>query len=105
MFIKHVLRNDIRRDPHWQPITERCKLCDINYNYIGRQESLQKDLGVIEKAIFLNHTKKSSTLSNEYRVDDIRAINMLRTLTMSTREQLYKLYRSDFELLGYKRFY
>ena len=41
-FITYVLTHS-QYDPHWSPQTDICKVCDSNFTYLGKFETMRKD--------------------------------------------------------------
>ncbi|XP_021357702.1 carbohydrate sulfotransferase 12-like [Mizuhopecten yessoensis] len=47
-FIKHVIESEtsgLHRNPHWYPMYDACRPCNIQYDVIGKIESFKEDLG------------------------------------------------------------
>ena len=90
---------------HWNPISDACKYCDIEYDVIGRMETfsddvryiirknhLEKDLPSSMAAVSENAAKlKTSKVTAEY----------FSQLSNDQIKDLHELYRMDFELFGY----
>ena len=123
-FIDHVL-SDIKtpQSEHWRPQFINCNYCGINYDMIGRVETLKKDL---EYIAYVNYLKpftskeerltvnpsgvKSSTRieanssdnTNEGKpTTDEKTIKYFLTLNSTQLSNLYQLFQLDFELFGY----
>ena len=86
---------------HWSKSTFLCRLCSIDYDFIAKLESIEYDSRYIiskagheiEKKIFLGlHTSDN----NQYRV-----VSYFKGLSRRVFLKLYKIYESDFEILGY----
>ncbi|XP_030628281.1 carbohydrate sulfotransferase 12-like [Chanos chanos] len=87
-------------DEHWRQMYRLCHPCQINYDFIGKMETIEED---------------SEHLLRILRVDNIVSLppgNTNRTAESWVREwyanipdewkrKLYKIYESDFKLFGY----
>ena len=91
---------------HWNPISDHCDYCDIEYDVIGRMETFSEDVKYIflkknlEKDLPLNQAissknsakSKTEEITNEY----------FNQLSKQQIDELYEFYRMDFELFGYE---
>ena len=66
-FIDHVL-NDIMtpQSEHWRPQFLNCNYCGINYDVIGRIETLNKDLKYIS---YINDVQFITSKDNKFEVN------------------------------------
>ena len=92
---------------HWRPFVFRCSYCDINYDIIGRMETWNDDLNYIirkrgientlppQKAniSFTHHSWKQNT--------EQMTIKHFSTLSDKQKEDLYNMFRMDFEMFNY----
>ena len=107
---------------HWQPQYVHCKYCDIKYNMIGRLENLGKDLRYIasnnnftsdltSSKIDL-HVHSSGAKRFEKPPKDILEMKREKEKIEKTKryfmmlnstqlENLYQMYKIDFEMFGY----
>ena len=92
---------------HWWPSFDVCKLCDIEYNYIGRLESWNQDITCIlekfpEYKKFQGMKKKIKKKVNASgRHSKTMTMDYFSKLSKSTIIQLYKMYEVDFSIGGY----
>ena len=122
-FIDHVLKEQTSgQAEHWRPQFLNCNYCNINYDLIGRVETLKKDLEYISYIKILQFTasknekfkvnptgdktiKKHDTKSEETNEQKItteeKTIKYFSTLSETQLEKLYQLFRLDFEIFGY----
>ena len=90
---------------HWNPITPRCRYCDVEYDVIGRMETFDEDLRYIvmkknlhevlpleELSLSMNSAKSMSTKTAKDYFSQISKEQIVK---------LYKYYNLDFELFGY----
>ena len=103
---------------HWRPYYQQCDYCDIKYNFIGRVENFENDFSYVAKMtniplhtlpdkLFHVHPsgsdrryfvprKISKKEKNKKVIDYFGQLNDLQL------QQLYDMYKVDFEMFGYK---
>ncbi|KAF4527273.1 hypothetical protein B566_EDAN006993, partial [Ephemera danica] len=87
---------------HWKPIQQLCRPCLINYDIIGKYETLQEDAEFVLRHIgqsqiqFPKLPKPSSTMS--------RLQEYFGTLPKDVMLELQRIYALDFKLFGYDTF-
>lgn len=103
-FVKYIVDSPIE-DPdfwneHWERIDILCLPCLIQYDFIGRFESLDEDadyllrtLDVADKVVFPR--KKSFTNSS------LLQKSYFEKLPKGLKQRLYNLYKNDFYMFGY----
>ena len=114
-FVDFVLQESQSTTPidgssiHWWPFTELCRMCQINYDFIGRVETLENDVQKltdefphyktlqnmnerVKKKINGGHTKHTGSLT----------LNYFSELTQENIKKLYNRYIDDFRLGGYE---
>jgi len=108
---------------HWQPQYMHCDFCEINYDIIGRVESLEDDLNYV--AYMNNFTtllpkdknkfhvnpsggerfspapdnSKTDLMKNRNKTETV--IRYFKLLNLSQLNGLYNMYQIDFEIFGY----
>ncbi|XP_038060770.1 carbohydrate sulfotransferase 11-like [Patiria miniata] len=90
-------------DSHWLEIHKVCSPCQVNYDYLGKLETVDDDarymltsLEVQDKANFPTgdeHQTNSSQVYNAY----------FGQVTKTSLQRLWELYKLDFELFGYDK--
>ena len=88
---------------HFSPYYDLCRPCDIEYNFIGKMETMQIDSQFIIKKFFKNSTidtlpgmSASSKSTHESEVRDI-----FQTLPKDLVTKLYFAFQPDFDMYGY----
>jgi len=99
-FIKFLLDTEIYDyDEHWAPISIRCRMCQIKYNYILKYESLNSDF-----SRFLSSTGLDGKLDLPWENRATGAIPLRSYFTQITKEQIMGLenkFISDMKMFGY----
>ncbi|XP_075048236.1 carbohydrate sulfotransferase 8-like [Mixophyes fleayi] len=90
-------------DIHWRPMHYLCDPCNINYDILGKFETLKVDSDYVLKVISAQPKIKYPTVKkyNESRTDSKISTNYFAQLPLSLLQQLLKLYKLDFTLFGY----
>ena len=55
-FVEYIMSNPSQTDVHWQPYSTLCGACRLNYNFIGKYETLQEDFNALKLKLGLNST-------------------------------------------------
>ena len=115
-YIDHVLNELFTpQSEHWRPQFINCNYCGINYDMIGRVETLKKDLEYIshvtdvqfitskKEKLKVNQsgTKSHDQAEAERKVTEEKTIKYFSTLSKTQLYKLYQLFRLDFEIFGY----
>lgn len=98
-FVSYILADDSTNgNEHWEPIYNLCHPCSLNYNFIGRYETLVEDACALldmvgAPRINFPYTRSSNTAS--------KIKTYFQQLSMGDIQDLYKKYEYDFKLFGY----
>ena len=89
---------------HWKPIYLLCHPCIINYDYIGKLETLEEDSNNILKNIEAPNNIKFP-LADESTRDSKNNVffSLMNKIDAELQEKVEKVYSTDFELFGYNR--
>ncbi|KAM4663540.1 carbohydrate sulfotransferase 9-like [Discoglossus pictus] len=104
-FVNYLLRQAPRTmDIHWMPMHLLCDPCNINYDVLGKMETLKTESDYVLKLIgapkgikypeikqYSNESRTSTRITNEY----------LSKLPIEVLEKLVKKYELDFALFDY----
>ena len=92
-------------DPHWRPITTNCHTCSIDYDYILRFESLDKEEPLFKMLmqfeVFLEKRSKNVNRPDDYTEDKLTEL-YFEQLSDEEIAQLYRTYEADFKLFNYQ---
>ena len=87
---------------HWVPMYLQCRPCQMNYDILGRMESLAEDSKKILSRLGLNNSlaHDHQTQGGSSRANLLKYYSEINPNLM---EKLYKLYEMDFILFDYDR--
>ena len=106
-FIQYVLSHN---DPHWASLNQFCDLCHINYDYILRVETMERDSQVLMSDLYPDAgpipvanaaRKKSNSVSSTSQLIQPKTLNIFSQLSQKTLKKLMKKYAWDLEFYGY----
>ncbi|KAM9335590.1 carbohydrate sulfotransferase 12-like [Symphorus nematophorus] len=105
-FIQYLLDPQTEKkqpfEPHWRQMTRLCHPCLIQYDFIGHQETLQEDAEELLKLLKLaGDIKFPPSYENMTSADSV--LDWYGRVPLEDRRKLYKLYKRDFSLFGYKK--
>ncbi|KAK7166616.1 hypothetical protein R3I93_006387 [Phoxinus phoxinus] len=102
-FIQYLLDPQTEKknpfDEHWQQMNRLCHPCQIDYDFVGKLETLDEDLLRIlglDKYIHFPPGYENRTAVNWER-------DWFANISVSDRRKLYNLYEADFKLFGYDK--
>ena len=106
-FVKYLvdLRPTHFRNEHWSEQYKLCSLCDINYDFIGRFESLEAD--AVRALEFMGASKVVTFPKLEKRPEGQETKSTLEKfysqISKNEFASLTKMYEIDYELFGYHK--
>ena len=87
---------------HWVPYWLHCHVCEMEYDIIGKMETIADDMEFIAERSGLAATNISLPWSNRRNSGDKVSLNYFRGLPVNQLMGLYRIYKLDFEMFGYK---
>ncbi|XP_056402775.1 carbohydrate sulfotransferase 9-like isoform X2 [Hyla sarda] len=104
-FAQFIIReNPSYRDTHWRPMYQLCDPCNIQYDFIGKFETLAQDADFVLKTIGAPENLKYPTIkhhSNESRTGDDTTISYLEMLSPILFRKFMNIYSLDFSMFEY----
>nr|XP_039250366.1 uncharacterized protein LOC120328046 [Styela clava] len=105
-YIANIHGNGRYFDMHFHPISKICELCEYDYTYILKAESVDQDEPWLMKRLNLtdvtirkrNMAIGGSLINNNPKVNIKKYMSMLPPTVV---QKLYKLYEADFDYFGY----
>ena len=87
---------------HWMPYEDLCRPCNVNYDFIGSIDTLERDVAHVMRQIHANETKYHLTHTNRALTKTKRTIaGFFKQLPQKYFDQLLAIRKTDFELFGY----
>ncbi|CAF1253109.1 unnamed protein product [Rotaria magnacalcarata] len=101
-FIAYIMFNSMINDVHWYPYSKLCYTCLFKYNFIGKYETIEEDLGRL--LTYLGLESKDWNNANYFRTGKTREHykSMYSTLNNQLLCTLKYVYRDDFKLFDYR---
>ncbi|KAH7967501.1 hypothetical protein HPB49_025256 [Dermacentor silvarum] len=106
-FVDLVLAMPVENsDTHWSPYYHRCQPCLVDYDFIGKLETANRDfplffslVGIEDQAASLHHDNRRESVSGAHRID---SKYYFAQLSFEQVMRLYARYFYDFALFGYE---
>ena len=96
-FIKYLIKIPIQYfDEHWMPISLRCRVCQLSYDYILHYEDLQSDWALLLRDL---NIKEDISLPWE----DITIY--YQNISRDDMDSVYKKDEADFLMFGYAKYF
>ena len=93
---------------HWWPFTDMCKLCELEFNYVGKLETLEQDVDCILDTFpeyELLHRMKERIkvkVNSSGHHNKNMTMDYFSQLSREIIIELYNMYDADFALGGYE---
>merc|ERR1712216_492796 len=101
-FVRFLIRKDDNDyDEHWQPISVRCRMCQLSYSHIIKYESLASDWDN-----FVEDIQAPEDLQLPWENKGVGGGSLkqyFRQLTTEEEKDLFEKFESDFKMFGYSR--
>lgn len=98
-FAAYLISNNNSFNEHWRPIFELCHPCQIDYDIIGKYETLVEDSQFILDNLHINNISFPQSLKASQTSSNLK--KYFNTLSPETIKHLYNIYKMDFELFNY----
>ncbi|XP_033744511.1 carbohydrate sulfotransferase 11-like isoform X2 [Pecten maximus] len=101
-FVRYVIDNKVGvRDEHWRSITDLCKPCQIDYDFIGKQETINEDADFImsQMAPHIEFPVKPAVYGSSNTTKSTPFY--LSQLPFGHVGRLWDIYRDDFVFFNY----
>lgn len=88
-------------DDHWRPIEDLCFPCTINFDVIGKYESLVEDVWYVMEKTRLGHQFRFPSSSGMNK-SQLLLDKYMSLLSSDQIMQLFQVYKNDFKLFEYQ---
>lgn len=104
-FIQYILSlpagNDTEFDEHWRHTIHMCHPCLIDYDFIGKMETIEEDAAQLLRMLHVDNVVSFKPWSRS-KTEPSEIKTWFANIPMEWRRKLYKLYEADFRLFGYE---
>ncbi|XP_070617458.1 carbohydrate sulfotransferase 12 [Erythrolamprus reginae] len=87
---------------HWRQVYRLCHPCQIDYDFVGKLETLDEDATYLLQLLKVDHLLHFPP-SYRNRTANSWEEDWFAKIPMAWRQRLYKLYEADFVLFGYPK--
>ena len=105
-FVRYVLDPAAQEHPvdrHWRSFRQLCQPCSKHYDFVGHYETLDADVDYVLRKLGLHNKTWFESPDPRRRRNSSNFIKPYFDKLPSNRtQQLYRQFRVDFELFGYK---
>ena len=106
-FVKYlIIRSKMKRkmDEHFERFYVLCKLCAINYDFVGSFDTLSEDINYVLHKLFSEPKDQYfSKVSNPQSAKE-KMMSYYNQLDPALLKQLEDAYKIDFDMFGYKSY-
>ncbi|XP_035217032.1 carbohydrate sulfotransferase 11-like isoform X2 [Stegodyphus dumicola] len=92
---------------HWRPIFDLCFPCHVNYDFVGKYETLESDAKyILEKTGISKYVQFPDRLQS-YKKTPTRNVmqTYYRNISTELHRKLFEIYKEDFTLFEYESLY
>jgi len=102
-FVDYLLRVPVQQfNDHWVPYWLHCHVCEMEYDIIGKMETIADDMEFIAERSGLAATNITLPWTNRRNSGDNISLKYFRDLSVDQVMGLYRIYKLDFEMFGYQ---
>lgn len=104
-FVNYVIDEWAERDvkpldPHWRSQVELCRPCSIDYDVVGKFETMQEDIDYLLEQL---EEEEISQIFHEYKPYTTSSLvtKFMEQVSDQQWEDLVRIYQDDFDIFGY----
>lgn len=102
-FVDYLLRLPVHQfNDHWVPYWLHCHVCEMEYDIIGKMETIAEDMDFISEKSGLAAANISLPWANKKSSGDKVSLDYFHRLSLAQVKGLYVIYKPDFEMFGYQ---
>jgi hypothetical protein len=92
-------------DAHWRPVIDLCLPCDMQFHFIGKFETLNRDVDYLLRK--LNETDLVGLFSSQPKSKTTSSLwkESMKMISHQQLSDLNRIYADDFRLFGYPHYY
>lgn len=101
-FVDYLLRVPVERfNDHWVPYYLHCHVCEMEYDIIGKMETIAEDMDFIAVESGLAAANITLPWANKRSSGHEASLDYFKGLSLAQVKGLYAIYKPDFEMFGY----
>uniref|UniRef100_A0A8C5WFW9 Carbohydrate sulfotransferase n=1 Tax=Leptobrachium leishanense TaxID=445787 RepID=A0A8C5WFW9_9ANUR len=104
-FARYIIKEDVvSRDTHWKPMHELCDPCNIQYDIVGKFETMKQDSDFVLRTIHAPknlHYPSIRHYPNESRTNAMISQDYFSHLNPKLFKDLMNVYKVDFSMFQY----
>jgi len=102
-FVDYLLKVPVQQyNDHWVPYWLHCHVCEMEYDIIGKMETIAEDMDFIAEESGLAAANISLPWANRKSSGDKVSLDYFQGLSLAQVKSLYAIYKPDFEMFGYQ---
>lgn len=102
-FVSYILRTPVQEfNDHWVPYWLHCHMCEMEYDIIGKMETIKDDMEFIAEKSGLAATNITLPWTNRRNSSEDTSLQYFQTLSVNQVVELYRVYKIDFQMFNYK---
>ncbi|XDV12720.1 hypothetical protein PO909_001315 [Leuciscus waleckii] len=105
-FVRYLLDPNTEKEmpfnEHWRQIYRLCHPCQINYDFVGKLETLDEDAEHLLRILRVDNVVEFPQ-SHRNRTVSSWEQDWFANIPLESRKELYRLYEADFKLFGYSK--
>ncbi|KAM9495190.1 carbohydrate sulfotransferase 12-like [Clarias gariepinus] len=103
-FIEYIISlpfpDDADIDEHWRETFQMCHPCLINYDFIGKMETMEEDVAHLLRMLHVDNLVSFKAWTITAETSWIK--KWYSDISKERRRKLYEIYEADFRLFGYE---
>lgn len=102
-FVSYILSVPVQEfNDHWVPYWLHCHMCEMEYDVIGKMETIKDDMEFIADKSGLSSTNITLPWTNRRNSSEDLSLQYFKSLTVNQVLGLYRVYRIDFMMFSYR---
>ncbi|XP_058249123.1 carbohydrate sulfotransferase 12-like [Hemibagrus wyckioides] len=104
-FIQYILSlpavHYTKFDEHWRQTLHLCHPCAIDYDFIGKMETIDEDAAHLLRILRVDNIVELKPMTRS-KTEQSEIKTWFSNITIEWRRKLYDIYKADFKLFGYE---
>ncbi|XP_063041344.1 carbohydrate sulfotransferase 12 [Engraulis encrasicolus] len=105
-FLQYILDPNTEKsapyNEHWRQVHRMCHPCQINYDFVGKLETLDEDVEHLLRILRVDNVVQFPT-SHHNQTKNNWEDQWFASIPAEMRRELYKVYEADFKMFGYAK--